>query len=290
MSGVSDESPAWWRDPAVLAELFLASNVGFLAVDILSAHAINSFAKPAEWIPVVFSVVAAGMIVLSWLVNGGVKPVLKGRGGFRQAVARGMGYLVGWGAIVVGGAGLVYHLESQFFRDRTIASLVYTAPFVAPLAYSGLGLLAILNRKVDARTPEWVVLLAMGGFAGNFVLCLADHAQNGFFHPAEWAGVVAGAFGVSTLAGVLAAPANRPMRGIGWGVMGMQVVVGMAGAGYHVAANLGKGMPAWWENFVFGAPAFAPLLFADLAGLGALGLYAMARAVPVEAEARAVAA
>ena len=34
-------------------------------------------------------------------------------------------------------------------------NLVYAAPFAAPLSYAGLGLLAILNRTVPARTVEW---------------------------------------------------------------------------------------------------------------------------------------
>jgi hypothetical protein len=41
-----------------------------------------------------------------------------------------------------------------------------------------------MNRMVAAGTVEWgrwVLLLALGGFAGNLVLSLCDHAQNGFF-------------------------------------------------------------------------------------------------------------
>src|SRR5262249_57853909 len=91
-------------------------------------------------------------------------------------------------------AGVILHLDSRFFYERTIRSLTYAAPFAAPLAYTGLGLLLIANRLVDpdAREwSEWILLLALGGFVGNFVFSLTDHAQNAFFHPAEWIPVVA---------------------------------------------------------------------------------------------------
>ena len=119
--------------------------------------------------------------------------------GWRRRLARGIGLAVGWGSIAVGIAGLLWHLSGDFFQEQTLKNLVYTAPFAAPLAYTGLGLLLILDRMVDARSLEWsrwVILLAAGGFVGNFVLSLADHAQNGFFYPSEWIGVVAAAVGL----------------------------------------------------------------------------------------------
>jgi len=51
-------------------------------------------------------------------------------------------------------AGLLLHLDSAFFGEQTLRILVYTAPFVAPLANSGVGLLLILDRMVDARSVE----------------------------------------------------------------------------------------------------------------------------------------
>jgi hypothetical protein len=61
-------------------------------------------------------------------------------------------------------------------------------------------------------------------------------------------------------------------------VLALQVAVGILGFGLHVSADVGRRTLPFGERFVFGAPAFAPLLFADLALLAALGLWAMSRA------------
>jgi hypothetical protein len=115
-------------------------------------------------------------------------------------------------AILIGLTGVVLHLDSRFFHDRTIKSLVYAAPFAAPLAYTGLGLLLIMNRMVDSESeewPRWVILLGLGGFAGNFIFSLTDHAQNGFFHWTEWIPVWSSAFAIGFLTTIFATPITR---------------------------------------------------------------------------------
>jgi hypothetical protein len=71
------------------------------------------------------------------------------------SVWRDLGHLTGWCAIAIGLIGTVLHLDSHFFYERTIKSLVYAAPFAAPLAYTGLGLLLVMNRMVDRQSGEW---------------------------------------------------------------------------------------------------------------------------------------
>lgn len=276
--------------PLVLVELFAVANLAFLAVDIGIAHAINAFEHEAEWVPVAFSLAATPVLLVA-MAMGGLAPTLAGsedagpRGAWQRA-ARRLGMAVGVGSIAVGIAGLLLHLDSQFFREATLKNLVYTAPFVAPLAYAGVGLLLLLDRMVEARTVEWarwVTLLALGGFVGNFILCVCDHAQNGFFRPEEWIGVVAAAAATGILAAVLVVPDNRPLLRLCFGVMLVQVGVGLLGAFWHVRADLGRPLGTLWQKFLYGAPAFAPLLFADLALLAILGVWALARALPATA-------
>jgi hypothetical protein len=54
-------------------------------------------------------------------------------------------------------------------------------------------------------------------------------------------------------------------------------VVGVLGFALHVAADLRAPAASLWDRFLYGAPLFAPLLFANLALLAALGLWALAR-------------
>jgi hypothetical protein len=266
-----------WRRPLFWAELFAVGNVAFLGVDIAMAHAVNAFAEPPEWAPIAFSI-AGTLALLAAIVLAGPLPPPADAPGARERLARMLGLAVGWGAIAVGVAGLVFHLEGSFFAEQTLKNLVYTAPFVAPLAYTGVGLLILLNRMTpsdDIAWGRWVCLLAGGGFLGNFVLCLADHAQNGFFHPAEWIGVIAAAFAVGFLLAAIVSPENRPLLRLTALVMLIQVAVGIVGLALHARGNLASPMPTFREKFLYGSPIFAPMLFADLAILALIGLWAM---------------
>ena len=194
--------------PVFWLEWLLLANIAFLGVDVFIAHMVNSFSRVTEWVPVVFSGVGA-LVLLGGRFLGGPMPDTTNRHGAARALARLLGLLVGGGAVVVGVTGMVLHLGSGGFAQRNLKGLVYAAPFSAPLAYVGLGLLLILDRKVESDDREWscwVVFLALGGALGNYLLCLIDHAANGFFQPTEWIGVIAGAVGVGTMAALLAAP------------------------------------------------------------------------------------
>ncbi|HSO37358.1 MAG TPA: hypothetical protein VLT33_32755 [Labilithrix sp.] len=74
---------------------------------------------------------------------------------------------------------------------------------------------------------------------------------------------------------ILAKPGAIPQR-VGLAIMAVQVAVGLAGFVLHVAADLRGSAAALLDRFVFGAPPFAPMLFADLALLAAIGLWASA--------------
>jgi hypothetical protein len=253
--------------PVRSIEGFVVANLAFLGLDILVAHQENRFERRAEWVPVAFSGLATLLLL----------PMLFG---YRAGVWRVVERIVAGGAILVGMTGMILHLKSAFFVEQTLGNLVYSAPFLAPLAYVGVGLLLLLVRLEPPESPVfggWVVLLALGGFIGNFGMSLLDHAQNGLFHWTEWIPVLSAALGVSFLLVVLVRPDAAFIR-ITYGVLGMQVVVGTAGFVLHVTADIGHRALPLGQRFVFGAPAFAPLLFADLAVLAALGLWAMSRA------------
>jgi len=258
----------WWTDRPFLLELFVLSNLAFLILDVYLAHSFNDFAHWAEWIPVYFA--GMGTVALAVAVAQERRP--------QAEWSRGIGYVVGWASIVVGLAGLVWHLEGWFFESVTLKSLVYSAPFVAPLSFAGLGCLLLLNRMEDPARPawgQWIVFLALGGFVGNFGLSLIDHARNAFFYWTEWIPVIVSALAVGALAVVVVRQPTRQLLHFGYGVLALQVVTGLLGAGLHLLPLFEPGAtePGLWDAVRYGPPVFAPLLFVDLAVLAALGLW-----------------
>ena len=256
----------WSQRKVDILDAFILSNYAFLILDVYLAHSVNRFRHGAEWIPVGLSVVAVLVLAPALVLR------LRGRGTSSGTYG---GFAIGYSSIAVGVAGVAYHLDSQFFSQWTVQSLVYTAPFVAPAAYAGLGFLLLLNRMVpsrDAEWSQWVVLLALGGFVGNFVLSLADHAINGFFYAAEWVPVFASGMAVGFL-GVALVERHSGFLWIVAAVLILQVGVGIAGFYFHLVADINGLSSSLFDNFIHGAPVFAPLLFVDLALLAMIGLW-----------------
>src|SRR5262245_21011983 len=265
----------WRRDHRLWLELFVALNFAGLVVDIYLAHSQNHFKHEAEYIPLYFSMAATVAVAA-------ILPIRH----HCPAVWRDVGYLVGWLAIAVGLAGVIYHLDSQFFDARTIRSLTYAAPFAAPLAYTGLGFLLIANRMVDPDSvewPRWILLLALGGFVGNFVFSLTDHAQNGFFRPIEWLPVATSACAIGVLLVAISARVDAGFLRLCAAVMIVQALVGVVGFGLHAAADLRQPGSTLFERVLTGAPPMAPLLFPNLVVLGLIGLWVLAPHVSASA-------
>jgi len=255
----------WFLRPQIWIEFFAIANIGFLTFDIFLAHSVNQFRNHAEYIPFFFSATAPVLLIFALAVR------------YRwPAVWKDLGYLVGWIAILVGLTGVVLHLESHFFYERTIRSLTYSAPFAAPLAYTGLGFLLIMNRMVDPETEEWagwVLFLTLGGFIGNFIFSLADHAGNAFFNPLEWVPVVASAVAVGFLAVPLITRVSRAYIDLCAAILLLEAGVGLWGFILHASGNLRGPSVHPFDNFIYGAPPMAPLLFPNLMVLGITALW-----------------
>ena len=259
----------WSHNHALILEIFVTANIAFLALDVFIAHSVNNFAHWGEWVPFLFSIVASLSLLLTLFTGEG-------------RIKRWVQLAVGWCSVGIGIWGLVFHLNSQFFADFTIKSLVYTAPFVAPLAFCGLGLLLLMNRMVDRESREWgqwVVCMTLGGFFGNFLLALCDHAQNGFFNPWEWIPIFTSAIVVGCLTTALLQPIHPPFLRVCAVVLIINGLVGLLGFYLHLAVDLQSAELSIRDKFIYGAPVFAPLLFVDLALLGLLGIWNLAQKV-----------
>ena len=265
----------WWvHDAQLWVELFVTVNLAILAADIYIAHSVNQFQKIAEYIPLGFSLGAPP--ILGMLI--GICWVWKVRRPWHDA-----GYVFGALAVLVGLGGVLYHLDSRFFFDRTLKSLTYAAPFAAPLAYTGLGFLLLVNRMVAPRSVEWarwVIFMALGGFFGNLVLSLTDHAENGFFMSTEWIPVISSAFATGFLIVAILLPITRRFLDLCVVVMIVQALVGILGFWFHVQANLMEPGSSVWDRLVNGAPPLAPLLFPNLVGLALIGIWSLIPHVP----------
>jgi hypothetical protein len=255
----------WWAKPQLWLEVFVILNIAFLTFDIYLAHSTNQFRNGAEYAPLYFSATAPVVLVAGL--------ALRRRW---PAVWKDLGYLVGWAAILIGLTGVIFHLESRFFYERTLLSLTYSAPFAAPLAYTGLGFLLVMNRMVEPDTllwGQWVLLFTLGGFMGNFVFSLSDHAANGFFRPLEWAPVVASALAVGFLAVPLLMKVPRAFIRLCVVILLLEAAVGLWGFVLHAEANLQGPSAHPFDNFIYGAPPLAPLLFPNLVLLGLIAMW-----------------
>lgn len=268
---------SWRRDHVLWVEIFVLANFAFLTLDIFMAHSANAFRYREEWIPFYFSLFVPVLLAV------GLAARQRWR---RPGLWTWFGYSVGGAAILVGLAGVVYHLDSRFFYEKTLLSLTYAAPFVAPLAYTGLGLLLIMNRMLDPdgiEWAQWLLLLALAGFFGNFVLSVTDHAINGFFNRAEWIPVASSALAVAFL---LLPFFRRVTTGYLWIcalVLLLQAAVGVLGFFLHGLAILHGPSKRVFENIVSGAPLMAPLLFPNLVALGIIALWVYGRHIDSEA-------
>jgi hypothetical protein len=262
---MAEGNDRWWARPQIWIELFAILNVGFLTFDIYLAHSVNQFRNEAEYIPLIFSATAPVFLIV------GLAARPRWPAAWKDVV-----YLVGWAAVLVGLTGVILHLESHFFYERTLRSLTYSAPFAAPLAYTGLGFLLIMNRMVDPESLEWaqwILLLTLGGYIGNFVFSLADHAGNGFFNPMEWVPVVASAIAVGFLAVPLMMEISRKYIDLCATVLLLEAGVGLWGFVLHAAGILRGPSVHPFDNFIYGAPPMAPLLFPNLMVLGIIALW-----------------
>ena len=85
------------------------------------------------------------------------------------------------------------------------------------------------RRSRSAEWARWVIFLALGGFFGNFVLSLTDHASNGFFAKTEWIPVISSALATGFLIVPLVLTVTRRFMDVCLIVMLTQALVGVLG-------------------------------------------------------------
>jgi hypothetical protein len=130
-----------------------------------------------------------------------------------------------------------------------------------------------LQEPNSEEWAQWVLFMALGGFIGNFVFSLSDHAENGFFYRSEWVAVVASAIAVGFLVTPLLVRVSKGFLALCAAVLVLEAGVGLWGFVLHAQRNLAGPSIHAFENFIYGAPPLAPLLFPNLVALGLLALW-----------------
>ncbi len=273
------------RDQLVL--VMMAVNLFFLSVDIYLAHSISGTIVPNEWIPIIFGLLGAILLVAAGLIALRNRPL--------ATVIATLTLLV---SIAVGLLGAYFHwlrgtLPTGPVGERvTLDLLVWAPPIFGPLMYSFVGIFGLSAAWIE-EPPDSGILLLLGGQrlqlpysktrAYFFIIGMAalatvlssalDHARLNFADPWLWVPTLIGAFGA--VAAVVVGALNRPKRAdliIYIIAMLLLIAVGVIGAVLHIFGNLTSQGTVVIERFIRGAPFLAPLLFANVGTLGLIVL------------------
>lgn len=269
-----------------------------IGVETYLAHLISGSIKPAEAIPVVFGPVAGLILLFALYLRIARKSIT-----LSTLVVMG----VAGASVAVGVIGTAFHW-SRALPPTSIGQslrwdwLVYAPPVVGPLAFAGVGILAILAVLEDTKpesgrltlpgvltfqtplpqTRQFFWLIAFGLYAATLSAFL-DHGRTEFENVFVWIPAVLGLFGAiaTTLMAIYRHHTETDYFIFFW-VMVSMVLMGILGLGLHVNADLpegGSGINV--ERFIRGAPVMAPMLFAIM---GAFGIITMIGAETHEGE------
>lgn len=273
------------RDQLML--LMIATNEIFLGIDIYLAHSISGTIVRKEWIPIIFGPVAGVLLLVAGVI----------------AVRRRMAATIVATAILavsiwVGLLGAYFHVMRAILPSGpagqrvTIDLLVWAPPIIGPLMFSMVGLLGISaawfedpadsgtlvlpgGRRLSlpySKTRAYFFIVGLGSLA-TVISSVLDHARTHFENPWLWLPTAVGVF--AAVIGVTLGALDRPSRGdllTFIAAMALMIGVGVTGAVLHVQTDLTSRGEFITERFIRGAPFLAPLLFADMGGLGLITL------------------
>jgi len=238
------------RDNLIMA--FIAMNYLMMSLDCTLVHWSSGF----DHIGMYFS---AGWPLLAALpfIFFTFKPPKK--------TGRGVSLVVSLASVAVGIAGLAWHLLGQFFEAPGLQSLIYSAPILAPLGLTVLGImtLAIIYPPKEGLTRRLIGFMALW-MLGLALLGLQDHARNNFYEWGEWIPIVVGVFSMIVFG--LYALFYKKMNGNGLLLTTTLILFATAavGAVMHTVAFFEATVPLV-QKLSQAAPPLAPTLFGDAA-------------------------
>lgn len=274
------------RDQFML--LMAAINEIFLGIDIYLAHNISGTIVFREWIPIIFGPVAGVLLLIAGVIAIKQRPL-----------ATVIATVVLLSSIVVGLLGAYFHVVRAALPSAASVSdqvttrlLIWGPPVLGPLMFALVGLLGISAAWIEtppdsgrlrllggrhlqlplSKTRAYFLMVGVGTLV-TVISSVLDHARTDFENPYLWIPVVTGVFGA--MAGVALGFIDRPTRAdliTYTAAMVLLLATGVIGALLHIDDNLTTRGTFVVERFIRGAPFLAPLLFANMGGLGLLVL------------------
>ncbi len=261
-----------------------------MGLETYLAHLISGDVKPAESVPVIFGPIAGILLILALGLR-----VRARQATFMSSL---LVILTGMASVVVGIVGTAFHwaraLPPVSFDTYGLQWdwIIYAPPVAGPLAFSGVGLLAIIALLEDTspetgkltlpgfitfdtplpQTKQFLWLIAFGFYAATLSATL-DHARTGFEDIFVWIPTGLGLFGsVTSTLMALYHEQRKSDYFIYFITMLVMIAVGVLGFGLHINADLPESAEGGLqvERFIRGAPPMAPMLFAIMGSFGLL--------------------
>jgi hypothetical protein len=236
-------------------------NFLFVGVDVLMAHSQSGFFRWAL-IPLIFSPIGVLAILaqLRFRASAAVRRTFK---------------TVMWCGVGVGVAGtfLHFHGNATGGQDSLHRLLIEGSPFAAPIAFAGIAVYALAIERYRGTDRRSKLLTLVGlGFLGAVAAAFLDHARLGFMPGTTLIPLVTGTLAAMSCFYLAHSRANPKESHFHLYVLALSMVVGLVGFGFHVLGNLAGTESIVWARLLYRNPVLGPLLFCDLAILGALSI------------------
>ena len=239
----------------------MALNFLLTGVDVLIAHSQNDFFR-WEVIPLIFSPLAV-VAVLAQLVFQ------------HNTVVKRTFQTVMWVGVVVGVVGTLLHLAGNATSSQQSLNrlLVTGSPIAAPIAFAGISCYALVSAHYvgSARRSKLLVLVGLG-FLGAVIAAFLDHARLGYVSSYTLIPLVSGTLATLVCFYMAHGQANRHETYICFSILALNLLVGLLGFGFHLLGDLAGTQGIVWARIMYRNPLMGPLLFSNLALLGALSL------------------
>ena len=273
------------RDQLML--LIAAISEIFTGVDIFLAHNISGSVTPTEWIPIIFGIIAGGLLLLTGLLAFRNRPL-----------ATIIANLVFLGSIAIGLLGTYFHLQraglvgTTLAEGRAVNALIWAPPFLGPAFFILIGVLGISAAWIETPTESGRLRLLGNAhiqmpysktrayflIVGLFCLfttisSVMDHSRLNLENRWVWLPLMVGIFGtvVAITLGFIEKPTRTDLTTY-LVAMAMLLLIGGIGFMLHVGTNLIAQNSIVIERFIRGSPLLAPLLFANVGLLGLIVL------------------